>query len=213
MSRLPSTFIKNVYYHVFNKSIDDLAIFHDSEHIRYFLAALDYYQSPPTPGLRLSKAKSKKVYRPKPIVRGGNQPLQVLTYCVMPTHYHLIVRVEHQSELFRYINTIENCYTRYFNQKKNRKGTAWIGPYKRVPIGSGRSFIHVMRYIHLNPVTAYLVDTPEDWSYSSYRYYMRDPQAFKVASEMSIKTPLALHKFTQSNIGYQRKLSSVQKEK
>ena len=65
-----------------------------------------------------------------------------------------------------------NSYTRYFNEKIKRKGPLWEGRFKKVLVNSDEQLLHLTRYVHLNPVSAGIVEKPEDWPCSSYREYI-----------------------------------------
>ena len=69
---------------------------------------------------------------------------------------------------------ILNSYSRYFNTKQKRKGPLWEGRFENVLIKTDEQLLHLTRYIHLNPVTAYLVDQAKDWQASSYNEYLEN---------------------------------------
>ena len=58
----------------------------------------------------------------------------MISYCVMPDHYHLVVKILKEAIFSKYINDLENSYTRYFNVKFDRKGPLWQNSYKAVRI-------------------------------------------------------------------------------
>lgn len=119
-------------------------------------------------------------------------------YCLMPNHFHLLVRMKSEKELVSLIKTrpvfsrfeklkthddIEYClsnflskqfanlfssYTQAFNRMFDRKGSLFIKNFKRIHVGDDSYFTQLVRYIHLNPVKHGFVKAPEDWRYSSY---------------------------------------------
>jgi putative transposase len=110
------------------------------------------------------------------------------------------------------MNRVLNGYTRYFNAKHHRKGPLWTGRFKRVLVETDERLIHLTRYIHLNPVTAYLVDKPELWQFSSYREYLiREPMKEKVCEFKHLLeiSPNEYKKFVDDQISYQRELAAI----
>ena len=91
-------------------------------------------------------------------------------YCMMSNHYHLLLETPSGilSQIMRHIN---GAYTNYFNKKRNRSGHLFQGRYKGVLVDIDEYAQELSRYIHLNPVRANMVEAPEQYAWSSYRYY------------------------------------------
>ena len=64
---------------------------------------------------------------------------------------------------------LEGKQTRYVNELEMRTGSLWEGRYKSHPIETNEYLIACCRYVDLNPIRAAMVDTPEDYGWSSYR--------------------------------------------
>jgi len=112
-----------------------------------------------------------------------------------------------------FMGNVLNSYSRYFNLNHHRKGPLWESKFQNVPVENDELLLHLLRYLHLNPVTAFLVDRPEDWPYSSYLEFIGLPQAVKlcqVADLVSI-TPEKYQKFVNERANYQRKLARIKK--
>jgi hypothetical protein len=90
--------------------------------------------------------------------------VEVNAYCVMGTHYHLLVRAD-EAELRRALESLE------------RDLVEQVGPPRLLRLALGRHFLRVTRYIHRNPVEAGLVRRPTDWPWSSCRGYVDRLQA------------------------------------
>jgi REP element-mobilizing transposase RayT len=88
-----------------------------------------------------------------------SQPVEVHAYCVMGTHYHLLVRAEEE--------VLAGALERLEEGISARAGRMRV---RRMAVG--RHFLQVTRYIHRNPVEAGLARRPEDWPWSSYRGYL-----------------------------------------
>jgi hypothetical protein len=63
-------------------------------------------------------------------------------------------------------------YTKAINKQRDRSGPLFLGPFKACHVDGDEYLLHLSRYIHLNPVTAGLVDSPLEWEFSSYRDYL-----------------------------------------
>ena len=95
----------------------------------------------------------------------------VHAYCLMGNHYHLLMETPsgNLSQIMRHIN---GAYTTYFNVKRKRSGHLFQGRYKAILIDIDEYAKELSRYIHLNPVRARMVETPEEYEWSSYQFYI-----------------------------------------
>jgi len=213
-------------YHVFNKSIARYVIF--NSHLDYIrmIEAMCYYRAA-MPPVKFSWWKNEQPASDPLFHRVGgdrgqaNWPsdiarlVDIIAYCLMPTHIHFVLRELGSGGVSRFINRLLNSYTRYFNVKYRRKGPLWQSRSKKVLLMHDNQLLHVTRYIHLNPVTAFLVEKPELWDSSSYREYTQaDSTSEKICNLEGI---LALHpssykEFVESRIAYQRALSRIDHE-
>ncbi len=83
--------------------------------------------------------------------------VRILSYCLMPNHFHLLLEQLSDQGVKKYLSNFSNSYTRYFNTKHKRIGALFQGIFKAVRIEDDEQLIHVSRYIHLNPATSCLV--------------------------------------------------------
>ena len=96
---------------------------------------------------------------------------RIHAYCLMDNHYHLLLETPsgNLSQIMRHIN---GAYTTYFNVKRRRSGHLFQGRYKAILVEMDEYAKELSRYLHLNPVRAKMVQTPEAYAWSSYRYYI-----------------------------------------
>ncbi len=92
-------------------------------------------------------------------------------FCLMDNHYHLLLETP-SGNLPQIMMHINGAYTNYFNVKRERAGHLFQGRYKAILVDMDEYAKELSRYIHLNPVRAKLVDTPEEYEWSSYPYYI-----------------------------------------
>jgi REP element-mobilizing transposase RayT len=97
-------------------------------------------------------------------------------YCLMNTHYHLLLETPSGNlpQIMRHIN---GAYTTYFNVKRDRSGHLFQGRYKAILVDIDEYAKELSRYIHLNPVRAKIVETPEEYDWSSYKFYIGEQRA------------------------------------
>ncbi len=93
--------------------------------------------------------------------------ISVIAYCLMPNHYHLLLRQNSEKPLNKCVQFIFNGYSKAINKKYNRSGTLFQGKFKSVEVDEGES-LNVCRYIHRNPLDDRLVDKLENWKFSNY---------------------------------------------
>ncbi len=98
----------------------------------------------------------------------------VLAYCLMPNHYHFLLRQETDRPLSDWIKQLFNGYVQAVNKQFARSGTLFQGRAKHVLVDKSEYFIHLARYIHLNPVEAGLVKSPGAWSFSNYLEWVEE---------------------------------------
>jgi len=208
-------------YHVYNRSISEMEIFTTNDEYVRFINALQFYQIE-NPRIKFSDFLEQAPHRAGGIngISGGmlfpekKRLIEIIAYCIMPTHFHLSLKELNEGGIAVFINNLLNSYTRYFNVKNLRKGTLWEGPTKKVFAETDAQFLHLTRYIHLNPVTAHLVDKPEDWPWSSYREYVADSRSGKKIcyyDHLIDMGPIAYRTFVEDGISYQREMAKAKK--
>ena len=92
-------------------------------------------------------------------------------YCLMSNHFHLLV--ERQAEpVGRIMQRVLTGYSQYYNRKYRKVGHVFQGRHKSILCQADRYLGELVRYIHLNPVRAKMVDRAEEYPHSSSRAYM-----------------------------------------
>ncbi len=203
-------------YHIYSRSISMLAIFTSPAEYDRMLGTLLYYQrgKPTIPFSRTLRYKPKTTPTSLQKIRSSDKPkfVQIVCYCLMPTHLHLILKQLTEGGISAYMALILNSYTRYFNIRHHRKGPLWEGRFKDVRVKTDEQLLHLTRYIHLNPVTAYMVGRPEEWGDSSYREYIsgvKDPICeFKGLLNID---PARYRVFVEDRADYQRRLGDIKR--
>jgi len=208
---MKNKFYDNCFYHIFNKSIANFGIFSKPRNSKRFIDTLYYYNSLKIE-LSLSLYLRKNSIDADLLIPREQSIAKIISFCIMPDHYHLLIKVSHADKFSKYLNNVEDSYSRFFNLKNNRKGPLWQSPVKSVYIESNEHLLHVSRYIHLNPTTKYLVNKPEKWIFSSYKYFISNEKYLKeYIREISIDSCSDYKRFVENNIDYQRQLKHIKK--
>jgi len=92
-------------------------------------------------------------------------------YVLMPNHYHLLIETL-QANLSKIMHYINSSYTTYFNIRHRKVGHLFQGRYKSIIVDKDSYFLELTRYIHLNPVRAGMVKSPEEYKWTSYNSYI-----------------------------------------
>lgn len=123
----------------------------------------------------------------------------VYAYCLMDNHIHLLIK-ESEESLATTMKRVNASYAFYFNQKYHRVGHLFQDRFKSEPVEDDRYLMAVARYIHNNPVKAGMVDTLEQYKWSSYRCYLapdkpesRNVDTAFILSSISINQQEAIH--------------------
>lgn len=160
------------YYHIFNRGVEKRTIFEDDHDYKTFLALLQLYLTLDLPG---SSRKTKIRPLSKPINNfAGN--LTLLSYCLMPNHFHLMVRQNEIDGINHFMRSLCTQYSMYFNKKYHRVGHLFQGIYKAVKVEREEQWIYLTKYIHRNPLDlSPFRDHPgrvSEYKYSSYQNYL-----------------------------------------
>ena len=130
------------YYHIYNRGAHREKIFFQEDNYRYLTS------------LFLKNARESKV--------------TIAAYCLMPNHYHIAAKQNLSGSLPAFMKKTFSAYTQAINKRFGLSGTLFQGQAKIKEITSNEYCLQVIRYIHLNPVTAKNVTSPDKWEYSNY---------------------------------------------
>lgn len=140
MSNRKHNFAPTEHYHCFNRGVDKRNIFLDQQDYIYFLKSLRAYNSSEVMGkLRLQESK-----------QSTDPPVTILAYCLLPNHYHLLLRNNTDGGISKYLQRVAGGYTMYFNQKYERSGSLFQGTFKSKYIASDQDLRQLLAYVKYN---------------------------------------------------------------
>lgn len=135
-------FIKGNYYHIYNRGCNKDHIFYEEKNYRFLLKKINKYYI--------------------------ECNISIIAYCLMPNHYHFLLRQDSDIPISKFVQSIFNSYTKAINKMYNRSGTLFENKYKSIHVSKENYLLHLCRYIHRNPLEAKLVNNLSDWKYSNY---------------------------------------------
>ena len=150
MARKPRIEYPGAFFHIIVRGNNRENIFRDSADYSHYLQKLVYF------------------------CREGDMTLYA--YCLMPNHIHLLLEMGKVS-LSKVLQRFHTWYTQYFNRRYDRVGHVFQGRYKAIVCDRDAYLLELVRYIHLNPLRAGLVDGPEDYPWSSHRIYIGEDRS------------------------------------
>lgn len=97
--------------------------------------------------------------------------MEIYAYCMMTNHVHLVV-YDNGQDISKFMQGLSLSYAIYFNKKYDRCGHVFQGRFTSVMVKSDDYFIHVSKYVHLNPIKANVVADILEYNWSSFKCYM-----------------------------------------
>jgi putative transposase len=207
-------------YHILNRGVASLPIYLTSRNYVRFIDLVYYYRFSNTPisfsnlqklpieqrGILLERLESDNAVH-----------VEVLAHCLMPNHFHFLLRQVTDNGISTFMRNIEDGYVKYFNIKNKRAGPLFQSMFKAVRIETDEQLIHVSRYIHLNPSTAFIVEPGEleNYQWSSLGIYLnsKDSSVDSFVNKRTIlgffKNSTEYKKFVLDQADYQRELDKI----
>lgn len=216
MSLRKTPIVKGEVYHVFNRSVGKQPIFFSSKDYQRAIEVFKFYLYDKPP-LRFSfynrLPDNQKVKFYEVMLKIKSPIVDIYCFCLMPNHFHFLLRNLTENGIGQFMSNFQNSYAKYFNTKTGRTGTLFQQNFKAVRIESDEQLTHVSRYIHLNPVTSYLIEAEDlkNYLWSSYPYYLseRPTYIFKDPVLSQFKSVESYKKFVLDQTEYQRKLNEI----
>ncbi len=139
-------FAQGEYYHIYNRGSGRQPIFREGENYLFVLRQV------------------KKYCRELLIT--------VIAYCLLPNHYHFLLRQDGPETAGLAPQWVFNSYTKAFNKRYGHSGTLFEGRFKAIHVDRHEYLLHLCRYIHANPVKHGLVSDLAQWPYSNYHEWI-----------------------------------------
>ncbi|MDO8443679.1 MAG: transposase [Candidatus Azambacteria bacterium] len=139
--------ISNNIYHTYNRGVEKRPLFINNQDYSRFIDDIIIFNDIKlvvNPKRRIRDIKNGD-HKRKPLV-------DILAFCLMPNHYHLLLRQRVESGITEFMRKLGAGYANYFNLKHQRVGPLFQGKFKSVLIDDESQFMYIPFYIHLNPL-------------------------------------------------------------
>ena len=141
-------FAEDEWYHCFTRGIDKRDTFKDGNDGDRFIQQL--YLSNTNKSLHRSNL-GKKTISEIFSINLVDQFVAIGAFCLMPNHFHLILKPIVDKGVSRYMQKLGTAYTRYFNIKYERTGGLFVSPFRAKHLHTDLYFQHALQYVHCNP--------------------------------------------------------------
>jgi len=144
------SFAPEEYYHIYNRGVDKRCVFMSPQDSERFLTLLYLCNSNEPVNFH------KHLDRGMPLVEmfsfnHDERLVDIGAYCLMPNHFHILVRSRDSEGISDFMQKILTAYTMYFNKKYERRGALFSGSFQARHVDSDRYLRHLFSYIHANP--------------------------------------------------------------
>ena len=144
MPRTARAIVGGMYYHVLNRGNNRAPVFHSDTDYAQFVGLI-------------SEAQNRIA-------------MDVIAQCLMPNHFHLLVRVPEDESLGKWMQWLLTSHVRQYHKHHRTSGRVWQGRFKAFPVQDDAHLLTVMRYVERNALTANLVERAEAWPWGSLHW-------------------------------------------
>ena len=106
--------------------------------------------------------------------------INIISYCIMNNHVHLLVYVDDVNNLSKFMHRINTIYASYYNRENNRVGYVFRNRYQVQTIKDEMHLKTCIVYIHNNPVKAGIVRKCNEYNYSSFYEYIEKAEVISI---------------------------------
>jgi putative transposase len=152
MTKRRVPFAVGEWYHCYNHGIEDRITFENTKDYFRFLELL-YLANDELP-LRHEDIDTYKFEEVLSVPR-GKKLVAIGAFCLMPNHFHLVLKEVSEGGITAFMRKIGTAYTLYFNSQHNRMGNLFLKPFRSRHVSDDRYFQHLINYVHCNPIALY----------------------------------------------------------
>ncbi|KKS79204.1 MAG: hypothetical protein UV54_C0039G0003 [Candidatus Beckwithbacteria bacterium GW2011_GWA2_43_10] len=204
-------------YHVFNRGIDRRPTFLSKREYERAIKLTNYYRFRELPGkyskfITLPIDQQKQIFQQ--LEKENNKRVEILTLCLMPNHFHFLLKQTADNGISKFISDWQNSYTRFHNLRHERTGPLFNDQFKAVHIESEEQLLHVSRYIHLNPYSGQVINSLADlveYPWSSLSQFFNQEKSGLCETELILSnfSKSGYKKFIFDQADYQRQLEKI----
>ena len=141
-------------YHIYNRGAHKNKIFTNSADFQRFvlLLLLCNGEEPMVMRNLLKKYQGRDLVEIFENEKPQSPLVSILAYCLMPNHFHLVLRQKSEEGIAKFMNKVGTAYGMYFNTKYEHSGVIFQGRFQSRHIDSEEYFRYIFSYVHLNPL-------------------------------------------------------------
>lgn len=148
MAKRKTPFAVDEWYHCYNRGVDKRVVYQDRYDYYRFLEQL-YLANSDTP-LRRDDI-GKRHFRDILSVPRDNPLVAIGSFCLMPNHYHLVLKEIVEGGITKFMQKLGTGYTMYFNTRYTRTGNLFVKPFRSRHVDTDNYFQYLIHYVHCNP--------------------------------------------------------------
>ncbi|MEK7541611.1 MAG: transposase [Patescibacteria group bacterium] len=140
-------FVEGYVYHIYNRGVEKRNIFlEDKDRLRFIADLYEFNDTAPVFN------PARQPFEVRLQTRRKQTLVEILSFCLMPNHYHLMMRQKEGNGITEFMRKLGTGYTNYFNLKYTRVGSLFQGKFKAILLKQEGHLTHLPHYIHLNPL-------------------------------------------------------------
>lgn len=190
-------FAPNEFYHIYNRGTEKRKIFLNKTDYERFLSLL--YLCNSTEVVHLSNYQGSTLMERLKIERAESPLVDICGYCLMPNHFHLLIKERMSNGISQFLHKLTTAYTMYFNKRNERTGALFQGRFKATHAKEDRYLKYLISYIHLNPIK--IIDP--DWKEQGIRDAKRAENFLKQYAYSSYLDYCKENRFEKKIINYE----------
>ncbi|MBI5045933.1 MAG: hypothetical protein HZC14_02960 [Candidatus Niyogibacteria bacterium] len=179
-------------FHILNRGVEKRKIFSDQkDYLRFTHNFQDFNSTDPVLGPYSDRRAYLAIRKP------GKQLVNILCWCLMPNHYHILVQEKIKGGASMFSKKVSSGYTQYFNLRNKRSGILFQGKSKIIPVQKDAHFYHLPYYILANPIKLVeprwqdngiqnknkVIKFLENYKWSSYSELIKNNQSLHITDQ------------------------------
>ncbi len=175
MPRIARENLENGFFHIMVQGIKKEKIFDKDEYKEKYIKLIKFFKE--------------------------KQKIEIINYCVMNNHVHIIIYTENINELTIFMQKLNTTYAINYNKAENRVGYVFRNRFESKEIYNQDYLTKCIKYVHMNPVKAGITKTEGEYKYSSYNDYI---------NKKGIVTDELLQKIFSSKYNYLKEFLKIE---
>lgn len=217
MPRRKYPLVNDQIYHVYNCGANKQPIFFVNGNYIRAIKTIEYYlvHKPSLSFSRFLQLSLEGKVKMQEAIVSMQRAVEFISYSLMPNHYHFLLKQVVDDGIKDFVRNFQISYTRYANIKHDRTGPLLQGQFKALLIEDSNQLNHVVRYIHLNSYTSYIVKNLKelkDYPWSSLPEYLGIVNKGFCSKKIILSQYKDVDKyweFVANQAGYQRGLKKI----